>query len=107
MRKIILVVALALPLGGCNIQTLRDYLETGFSVITRALPVVAREIDQACAALNTPIDPTVPRACAVKVSKVRAAWQSACRNTALLTDNVAGNYVAKIKADMQAVSRNC
>lgn len=107
MRRILILAAVALALGGCS-----EYIARGIDFLSRSLTAVKAEIQSACAqvgaaetAAETAIV-SVGAACSKwhqKAVQVRSGIAAICTNVNLLDDKIAGNYVVSVRAQLQSL----
>lgn len=94
MKKLILIAALALPLGGCNVQTVVNWLAEAQYYITAGLSGARQVIESGCSILVKEGATPQQEVC---ISKLRAGVRAVCVNTSKLTDDVAGNYIGAVR----------
>lgn len=103
MRKSIaipLVVVASIGLGGCSIQLEALYAQAlaVVGVVKASLTPARTFIEAGCSYVyREEVRVDGDHACQQKVSKIRRGIEAVCKNTALLTDDVVGNYVATIR----------
>jgi hypothetical protein len=124
---VVTLLTSGIVLGGCSqyvqaaldtannvVRVVTDGVKTAADVVTGvrvglqvALPIVQTEFQRLCTAVGSPTEPGLPQQCTAKISSLKAGWRSACANAPLLSNEVAGDYVKKIKSDIKAVQTAC